>query len=121
MAQAISNADVDAYIIEALGPYAPERILVFGSRAWADATPNSDVDVLVIKDDPRRPVERIRAVQALLYARNRERTWLRLPPFDTLVFTAEEVKERLELGDSFITTVMRTARTIYEADTRAEG
>jgi predicted nucleotidyltransferase len=45
--------------------YDPERIIVFGSYARGDATPESDLDVLVIKDTPESWIDRVVAVSLL--------------------------------------------------------
>lgn len=37
-----------------------DKIMLFGSRARADAEPDSDVDVLVILDEPRTPVRSVK-------------------------------------------------------------
>lgn len=106
--------DLDAYIIEALHDYDPERIIVYGSHARGTAGPDSDVDLLVIKDDPRRVVERIRDAQARLYRRELRDRWRALPPFDVLVCTPAELRERLALGDRFFQAIVRDGRTILE-------
>ena len=35
-------------IVAALRPWAPERIILFGSHARGDARPNSDLNILVV-------------------------------------------------------------------------
>jgi predicted nucleotidyltransferase len=108
--------EVEAYLIEALRDYEPDRIVVFGSHARGGAGPDSDVDVLVVKNDPRRPVERIRDVQAMLYRRDRRERWRAMPAFDVLVWTPDEIRERVALGDPFFRSVVSTGRTILERE-----
>lgn len=106
--------DVEAYVIEALRDYDPDRIVIFGSHARGGAGPDSDVDLLIVKDDPRRPVERIRDVQARLYRRDRRERWRTMPPFEALVCTHAELDERVALGDPFFRSILAGGRTILE-------
>ncbi len=108
--------DIEQYVIESLRSYGPDKIVVFGSRASGNATGGSDVDLLIVKDDQRRPVERIRAVQALLYHRSRASRWKQMPPFETLVFTPAEIAQRLKMGDPFFRTMIETGRVIFDRD-----
>lgn len=105
---------VEAYVVEALRDYDPDRIVVFGSRARGRATPDSDVDLLVVKDDPRRAVERIHDVLARLYRADRRHIWRGMPPFEALVCTPAEVRERLALGDPFFRVIFSEGRTLME-------
>lgn len=62
--------------------YAPERIVLFGSRARGDARPDSDIDLFVVMDS--RADRMMRAVQMdRLFA---DRTWA----MDFVVYTPHE-------------------------------
>ena len=69
-------------LVEAIDP---DRIILFGSRARGDARPDSDVDLLIIKDSDEPPHKRsIPAYRALG----------RIPaPTDILWRTPQEVEE----------------------------
>lgn len=41
-------------VLDALKPYGVRRIALFGSTARGDDTPDSDIDVLVLFEEPRR-------------------------------------------------------------------
>ena len=90
---------------------APERIVVFGSRARGDATPDSDLDILVIMETDKREVERIRDVARLL---RRYRLPPYLMPMDILVKTPAEVRDRLAMGDQFLNEILADGMTAYE-------
>lgn len=45
-------------ILTALRPWAPERIILFGSHARGDARPESDLDILVVLPDARAVTRR---------------------------------------------------------------
>ena len=84
----------------------PQKVILFGSRARGDARPNSDFDVLVIKesDEPRHR----RSVP--LYVALAD-----LPvEVEVMVYTPEEVEEWSEVPQAFVTTAVREGTTIYE-------
>jgi len=89
----------------------PDRIVVFGSHARGDATPDSDLDILVIMETDRREVDRISEVARLLRK-------YRLPPYlipmDILVKTPAEVQERLAMGDQFLHQILAEGEVAYE-------
>jgi len=84
----------------------PEKIILFGSRARGDARPNSDFDVLVIKesDEPRyrRDVPLYVALAGFDV------------PVDVMVYTPEEIREWSEVPLAFITTAVREGKVVYE-------
>jgi predicted nucleotidyltransferase len=111
---------VSEYVLDALRDYGPERILLFGSRARGSDSNESDVDLLVVKDDPRRPADRIREVYARLQPLERADEWMQLPSFDVIVITARELRDRLDASDPFFETIVSEGRTILDrsADAR---
>ena len=83
--------DITAQLIE---KYKPEKVILFGSAARGDSTPDSDVDLLIIKrDTPPYGADRIMEVSSLIE---------RDVPVDFLVYRPEEFEKRLSLGDPFI-------------------
>jgi predicted nucleotidyltransferase len=46
--------------------FRPERIVVFGSQARGDATPDSDIDLLVVVDDGRDRSQLLRSIRLAL-------------------------------------------------------
>ncbi|PYV19622.1 MAG: hypothetical protein DMG21_01000 [Acidobacteria bacterium] len=84
----------------------PEKVILFGSRARADARTNSDFDVLVItrSDEPRHQRS------AALYVALAD-----LPvEVEVMVYTPEEVEEWSQVPQAFVTTAVREGTTIYE-------
>jgi len=84
----------------------PEKIILFGSHAYGNPEPWSDVDLLVVMDTNRHPVE---VSQAILK---------NLPDFmfsvDVLVRTPATIKRRLALGDPFLEEVTSRGKILYE-------
>ena len=87
--------------------YSPEKIILFGSRAWGRPKPDSDFDLFVIKRTvlPRR----LRQINV--------RTKIFPPglPLDILVYTPKEVKDRLAIGDFFIRDIIKKGKTLFAA------
>jgi predicted nucleotidyltransferase len=84
----------------------PDRIVLFGSRARGQARPDSDFDLLIIKesDQPRHR----RA--APLYTKLRD-----LPvEVEIVVYTPEEVADWSQVPEAFVTTALREGKVLYE-------
>jgi predicted nucleotidyltransferase len=86
----------------------PEKIILFGSYAYGDPTPDSDVDLLVILETSGPPAERYLTVSRLL----RPRPF----PVDILVKTPEEIQEALGRNDCFIREILTDGLVLYEQD-----
>jgi predicted nucleotidyltransferase len=93
-------------LLQALGPYQPQRIILFGSTARGEADADSDLDVLVIKDTPDPFVKRLELMAELcplgVHA-------------DILVYTPLELKLMIEDGNPFILRALEEGKVIYEA------
>jgi len=87
--------------------YSPQRIILFGSYAYGEPDEDSDIDLLIIKDTNKRPIERWMEVKRLL--RDRSRTVSVSP----LVYTSRELEARLALKDFFIQEVLEKGRILY--------
>jgi predicted nucleotidyltransferase len=87
--------------------FRPQRVVLFGSFARSQPTPDSDVDLLIITELEGRPVDK--SVEIRLKVR---------PPFpvDLIVRTPEKVRERLAMGDNFMKEILEEGKVLYEAD-----
>jgi len=93
-------------IAEQLRPYLkvlveqfhPEQVILFGSYAYGVPTPDSDVDLLVVKDTGNSPVsEATRIRRAVRHLRH---TVSNLP-LDIMVRTPEDLRKRIAHGADF--------------------
>jgi predicted nucleotidyltransferase len=85
----------------------PEKIILFGSYAYGDPTPDSDVDLLVIMNTKAKEIDRYVAVSNLLYPRQF--------PVDILVKTPKEVEESSrKKGNFFMREILAKGKVIYE-------
>lgn len=89
--------------------YAPRQVILFGSRASGTAGPDSDIDLLIIKDTPDRFIDRWVTVRRILSDPKRT------VALETIVLTPQEVSERLDIGDQFIAEIMEKGKVLYAA------
>jgi len=86
------------YLRVLVDQFAPQQVILFGSYAYGTPTPDSDVDLLIIKDLADAPVRESTRIR---------RAWwpLRLTgeslPFDLLVESATAHAERLAEGGAY--------------------
>lgn len=105
---------VDKGLIDFIGSritkvLAPERIILFGSYAYGTPSRASDIDILVVVKKSSLPRYK-RSIP--IY---KELAGLFIPK-DLLVYTEDEIEEWSEVPQSFITTICRRGRVIYEKE-----
>jgi predicted nucleotidyltransferase len=88
----------------------PEKIVLFGSHAYGEPRPDSDVDLLVVMPFEGSPFR-----QASIILGHVVRT-VGVVPMDLLVRTTEQVNQRIQMGDSFMRKIIEQGRVMYEAD-----
>jgi len=89
--------------------YRPEKIILFGSYAYGKSDRDSDVDLLIIKETPERPIDRRVAVSRIVSDPKR------LTPVEVIVLTPEEVTERVGIGDQFLKEILSKGEILHEA------
>ena len=101
----VQEAEIQDFVNRVVEEFAPQRVILFGSHARGDATPDSDVDLLVIMPTKKRTIEQ--AVEI------RQRVDYHFP-LDLLVRTPRDVRQRLAMHDCFLKTIVTEGRTLYE-------
>lgn len=86
--------------------YQPEKIILFGSYAWGEPGPDSDVDLFVIKDTNENTREIARGIDRLLFPRPF--------PIDLIVYTPTQLERRKMIGDFFIKDILTKGKIIYD-------
>lgn len=84
----------------------PQRILLFGSYAYGQPRPESDVDILVVLDTPMKESEQalqIRKAVNVLFG------------LDLIVYTPERLAQRIAWGDSFLREITTQGVVLYES------
>ena len=87
--------------------YQPKKIILFGSYAYGEPTEDSDVDLLIIKNTDKRPIDRWIEVKKLL------RDAARRLPVSPLVYTEEEIEEGNAIKDFFIEEIFEKGEVLY--------
>ena len=86
--------------------YQPEKIILFGSLATDRIHEWSDIDLLIIKETEKRPLDRALEAYSLL-DNYRE-------PVDIIVYTPAEVELLLNEGSFFVADILTEGRILYE-------
>jgi predicted nucleotidyltransferase len=84
----------------------PDKIILVGSRARGDARPDSDFDVLVIKESSEPGYRRDALLYLALVGLNAQ--------VDVMVYTPEEVADWSAVPQAFVTTALREGKVVYE-------
>jgi len=87
--------------------YKPKKIILFGSYAYGEPTEDSDIDLLIIKNTDKRPIDRWIEVKRLL------RDISRTVPVSPLVYTEKEIEERIAIKDFFIEEIFEKGDVLY--------
>jgi len=85
----------------------PVKFVLFGSHAYGQPRPGSDVDLLVIMPRTRDRGERMSV--RIRHGIHRDF------PLDLLVRTPSEVAKRLNWGDFFLREILEKGKVMYEA------
>ncbi|NTU63508.1 MAG: nucleotidyltransferase domain-containing protein [Chloroflexi bacterium] len=85
--------------------FQPDKVVLFGSYAYGEPKPWSDVDFLVVMDTPQGEARALRAVRDALPRR----------PFsvDVVVRSQAEIDRRIALDDWFLDDITRKGRVLY--------
>lgn len=87
--------------------FQPEKIILFGSHAYGQPRPDSDVDLLVVMP----------FAGGYFHQAARIRQHLGLPiPLDVLVRTPEQLQHRLAIGDRFMQDIVARGKVMYATD-----
>jgi len=94
--------------------YNPEQIILFGSHAYGNPTPWSDVDLLVVMDIPKgeefeKSLDIRRSLPSLTFG------------LDVVVRSRKVIEKRKKLGDWFLVDVTEKGKVLYERSNRRMG
>jgi predicted nucleotidyltransferase len=103
----VSTETLDAIVQRILGVCQPERVILFGSAATGQMTPDSDIDLLVVDRGAR---------DARSQALDIRRVLAGLPyPFDVIVMSRERFDETRDVIGGIAWPAFHHGRVIYEA------
>jgi len=105
LGEVISRRRIGRLADEIAREFSPTRIILFGSYATRTATPDSDLDLLVLfKAVPNKDL-------ALRIRRQIQRGFA----LDVIVMSESRLAKRLAWGDCFLLDVMDSGRVLYES------
>jgi len=107
--RAVLAEAIDDVVRQIVERFRPRRIILFGSYAYGEPHPGSDVDMLVVMDVPGKEAEQaVRICQAIDYHFG----------LDLIVRSPQTLAQRLALGDPFLQEVVSRGKVLYDATGR---
>jgi len=103
----ISEKQINEVIKRIAENYHPDKIILFGSYAYGVPDKDSDLDLLIIKDDTSPKLERNRKVRRYL----RDLTF----PVDVIVKTNHEFEEWRDIIGTIAYPAAKYGKMLYEA------
>ncbi|MFQ5859582.1 MAG: nucleotidyltransferase domain-containing protein [Anaerolineae bacterium] len=106
MRQRVPQETIDETVRQIVERFRPQRIVLFGSYAYGQPRPESDVDLLVVLDTSLKETEQaVRICLAIEYHFG----------LDLIVRTPVTLEQRLALGDPFLREVVSKGKVMYES------
>jgi uncharacterized protein len=84
----------------------PQKIILFGSYAYGQPRPESDIDLLIIMKTELRESKQALQIRQFLNP---------LFGLDLIVYTPEKMDQRLALGDFFLSEIIERGIVLYES------
>lgn len=101
-----SLKDIQALADEIARDFHPDKIILFGSYAYGTATPDSDVDLLVVMPHEAKAVD-----QAIKIRRSLRSAFA----LDLIVRDPQTLRQRIEWGDFFLREATAKGVVLYES------
>ena len=105
----IPQEAIDEVVRQIAEKFRPQKIILFGSYARGNPRPESDVDILVVMDTPlkesRQSLE-IRRHLGVMFG------------LDLVVYTPEQLRKRVDMGDWFLRDILKEGKVLYEFGNR---
>mgnify|MGYP001607238334 CR=1 FL=1 len=84
--------------------YKPDKIFLFGSFAWGNPKPNSDIDLLIVKST-KNTRNLAMKIDGSLFPRSL--------PIDLIVYTPSQIKKEVNLEDPFILKIVNKGKILF--------
>ena len=106
--------ELETQIKDALAPLHPEKVILFGSYAWGQPTPDSDIDLYVVTQDDFLPATYEENMQNYLKVSSLLREINKSVPIDLIVHTRPMHEAFVRLDSMFAREVMTRGKVLYE-------
>lgn len=97
---------LDRIVAVLVKEYRPERIILFGSAASGMVHEGSDLDLVIIKETSKRPIDR----QVEVYRLVKPEVGI-----DLFIYTPQEFKYLESIGFSLVKEIVANGKVLYEA------
>jgi predicted nucleotidyltransferase len=88
--------------------YQPKKVILFGSYAYGQPSEDSDIDLFIVKNTDKKPIDRWTEIKRLL------RDLTRTVPVSPLVYTEQELEARKAIKDFFVEEILEKGEVLYE-------
>jgi predicted nucleotidyltransferase len=102
----LTNTEIETIVERIVARMQPQKVIIFGSYAKGTATIKSDLDIFIIKETELPPANRAVTLMPLLASI--------LNRVDVHVYTPEEVEAYREEPFSFVNSVFKSGKTVFE-------
>ncbi|MEA3323674.1 MAG: nucleotidyltransferase domain-containing protein [Euryarchaeota archaeon] len=102
----VTDALLRGVVSKIVKHFHPDKVILFGSRAWGKPTGESDLDILVIMDLKGSPTRKAAEISRIARPR--------FLPMDIIVRAPDEIEHRIKIGDPFIKGIMNRGKVLYE-------
>ena len=102
----ITEEKINAIVNIIITQHHPVRIILFGSSATNNFSPDSDVDIVVVKETDQPRLRRGSEIRKSLMGLG--------VPIDLLVYTAAEYEDEMNTRFSFLSMALKNSRLLYE-------
>lgn len=101
----IPQKAIEDLVRQIVEKFHPQKIILFGSYARGNPHPESDVDLLVIMNEVGKGRQSLKIRNALDINFG----------VDLVVHSPEQLRQRIEWGDSFLQDITREGKIVYES------
>ncbi len=101
----ITLHEIKQKVYEIVEKFNPIKVILFGSYAHGEPSPDSDVDLLIIMECDKPSWK-----SAVEISQRIRHTF----PMDILVRTTTELSDRLRKGDTFLKEILEEGKVLYE-------
>jgi len=101
------NEIINHIVEKIIHEYIPQKVILFGSYAYGKPKEDSDIDLLIIKNTDKKPIERWMEVRKMI------RDISLTVPISPLIYTEKEIEERKAIKDFFLEEIFEKGIVLY--------
>lgn len=105
-----AKRDLERLLHRLIADYCPRQVYLFGSHVYGEPDRHSDLDLLIVKETNKTPFQRRVEVGRIVKDRSRR------TPIQPLVITPQELEQRIQSGDPFLTEIVEKGEVLYDAE-----